>query len=71
LGCTIGPKVLDRYTFIYPGKPLQILSNSTVTGRRLDGQGGVTKQRIGGWVCMPPEHWEYIQKQLEDAEKPR
>ena len=70
LGCTIGPKIEDRWTFIYPGKPIQILSNSTVTGRRLDGQGGVVKQRIGGWIAMPQEHWEYIQKRLEELEKP-
>lgn len=68
LGCTIGPKIADRWTFIYPGAPIVILSNARVQGRRLDGTGGVVSQRIGGWVAMPREHWEYIEKRLQELE---
>jgi len=30
----------------------------------MDG-GGVVELHIGGWVAMPPDHWDIVKKQLE------
>jgi hypothetical protein len=43
---------------------MTVLDSATVLGRYLDGTGGDAKQNIGGWVAMPPEHWEAIQRAL-------
>ncbi len=65
-GCaevTIGPRVETHYVIVKPGQPIRILENKTVRGERLDGA-GVADIDIGGWVAMPPEHWEVINKML-------
>lgn len=69
VGCdlTLGPKVATKYTIVHPGKPLQILEPAKVKARLLDGTGDPVTQDIGGWVCLPPEHWEAIKRALEAA----
>lgn len=73
-GCTIGPTVEVRHVLIHPGQPLRVLENITVRGERLDG-GGVAEHDVGGWVMMPPSHWQTVKGVLEKsgmmpAEKP-
>lgn len=58
-GPTIGPRVETKTVIVYPGQPLQILSNVKVTGRRLADDDQVV-QDIGGWVAMPREHFEAL-----------
>lgn len=67
-GCTLGPIVKNNYVLVYPGKPLTVLDSTTVKGRYLDGTGNATEQNIGGWVAMPPEHWEAVQRALAKQE---
>ena len=64
-GLTFGPQVETRYVLVMPGRPLRILQNTTVQGKLLDDSGQVVNQAIGGWVCMPPEHWDVCRKLLE------
>ena len=68
-GCTIGPTVEVRHVLIHPGQPLRILENVTVDGERLDG-GGAAEHDVGGWVAMPPSHWEVIKAHLEKTAVP-
>ena len=66
-GCdiTLGPKVKTVYAIVYPGKPIEILQNAKVIGRVLNAYTlDPVTQDIGGWIAMPPEHWELIQKKL-------
>lgn len=65
-GCTIGPTVEVRHVLIHPGQPLRILENVSATGERLDG-GGVATHDLGGWVAMPPSHWQVIKGILDKS----
>lgn len=46
------------------GKPIVILQNVTVTGKRLDTttDSAPVQQNIGGWVAMPLEHFEALKR---------
>lgn len=68
-GCTIGPTVEVRHVLIHPGQPLRVLENVTVSGERLDG-GGAAEHDIGGWVAMPPSHWDAIKAMIEKGKAP-
>jgi hypothetical protein len=61
---TLGPKTKQVYTIVYPGRPLQVLENQTVTGRLLEdaGDGAPVRQDVGGWVAMPVEHFEALKR---------
>lgn len=70
LGCggvRIGPQVETRYVIQKAGKPFRILGNVKVNGRLMDDDGATVIQDVGGWVTMPPEHWEAVQRALEKA----
>lgn len=64
-GLTLGPQVRTEYTIVHVGKPLQVLESSKVKGRVLDGTGDAVDQDIGGWVVMPPDHWDAVKRTLE------
>jgi hypothetical protein len=61
----IGPRVRDVYTLVHSGRPLQVLENTTVKGRVLEGSGDAVDQDVGGWIMMPPDHWETVKKSLK------
>lgn len=66
-GCdlTLGPKVETRYVVVKAGLPAEVLENKTVRCRLLKDDGGsAIAQDIGGWIAMPPEHWETLKKEL-------
>jgi hypothetical protein len=65
-GCdlTLGPKVKTVYTVVFPGKPLEILEPVKVRGKVLGETGDPVVQNVGGWVVMPPEHWDAVQRAL-------
>ena len=44
---------------------MQVLENTKVEGRVLDGSGDTVQQDIGGWVVMPSDHWEAVKRNLE------
>jgi hypothetical protein len=67
VGCdlTLGPKVATRYVLVNPGIPVEILENKSVQCRILkDEDGAAVKQDIGGWIAMPPEHWNIIKDEV-------
>lgn len=64
-GVTLGPTIQREFILVKPGQPIRILSNATVRGQRTGDEAIVEKQAIGGWVAMPPEHWEVVKAQLE------
>lgn len=49
-----------------PGMPCRILESRVLRVKLLNGKEDSIVQDIGGWVAMPPEHWEYIVSKLED-----
>jgi len=73
-GCTIGPQVRETYVLLKPGVPVRILENRSLRTRTLAAEkvedvanvrgGGVVSQDVGGWVAMPPEHWDMIERRL-------
>lgn len=67
-GCdlTLGPKAKTDIVILKAGKPLRILENVTVKAKPLKTLGiEPVEQDIGGWVAMPPEHWEAIKRAIE------
>lgn len=67
-GLTLGPTVRTEYVVLHAGKPMQVLSQTTVTGRVLDGSGDAVTQDIGGWVVMPTDHWDAVQRALKKGQ---
>jgi hypothetical protein len=70
-GCdlTLGPKVKTTYVLIQPGKPVEILESVKVKVRLLDGGVDPVVQDVGGWICLPPEHWAAVQRAIEGKGK--
>jgi len=66
---SVGPQTRTEYIILHPGKPMQSLENKTLKGRALDGTGSAVKQDVGGWVFMPPDHWQAVQRALDAAGK--
>jgi hypothetical protein len=71
-GCWVqfGPVVKNELLVIKAGVPVEILQNKTLRGRVIsegskDGTIKEVEQDIGGWVAMPPEHWELIQDEIK------
>lgn len=67
-GLTLGPTVKREFIIVRVGRPIQILSNVEVRGRRLDDD-SVARVEIGGWIAMPQEHWDVIAVGLEDNDR--
>jgi len=66
-GCTIGPKVETRYIILKPGAPGEILKNVRVPIQTLKSGEVIDSVDIGGWIVMPPEHFEALRKAVEEA----
>jgi len=58
-GCTIGPRVETRWVILTPGLPARVMEHVRVQTTTLNGEEHA-EQDIGGWVVMPPEHWELM-----------
>lgn len=67
-GCSIGPTTEVRYLLVHPGQPIKVLESATLQGEQLDG-GGLGKFDVGGWVAMPPDHWEAVRRILTQYTK--
>ena len=48
-----------RYRSNRLGRPFQAMENVTVKGRRI-GSDTIVKQDIGGWYCMPEDHFKRL-----------
>jgi hypothetical protein len=68
-GLTLGPTVKTEYVIVKPGLPCQVLENQKLRVKPLNGSADSVEQDIGGWVCMPPSHWEVIKPILEESRK--
>lgn len=74
-GCALGPQVRTDYVLIKPGVPVRILQNAKLKSKTLASEkvddnsvgGGVVQQDVGGWVAMPAEHWDMIERKLKQA----
>ena len=66
-GCalTLGPQTKTVYTLVHPGRPIQILDKAVIRGRVLDGTGDAVRQDVGGWVCMPMDHFDALKRAAE------
>jgi hypothetical protein len=61
----IGPDVKETITVLHPGRPIKILRNYTVDARPLaDEQAKPAEVDVGGWVAMPPDHWDAVQDRI-------
>lgn len=63
-GITLGPKAETQVVIVRPGDPVQLLSNRTMKGRSLKTE-KVVDVDVGGWIAMPREHFEALQRALE------
>jgi hypothetical protein len=52
---------------VNPGKPGLVAQK--VKARIKIGDNDSVEQEIGGWVVMPPEHWERIKEKLKEENK--
>ena len=68
-GMTLGPTTEVRYLIVHPGQPIRVLDQTTVRGERMDG-GGPADFDVGGWVMMPPDHWNTVEKLLKKSALP-
>jgi hypothetical protein len=71
LGCgaTWGPRVETRYVLVKPGQPCQVMENKRLMVRVLTDWTEPQEpyeQDLGGWICMPEEHWKEVKKILEE-----
>ncbi len=69
LGCdlTLGPKQKTNWVILHPGKPGQILRNTKALLNVFKGHKEPVTQDIGGWIVMPPDHWEAVERALKEA----
>ena len=65
-GCTIGPRVKTEFVIVRPGRPLEVIQNVTVKGRRIE-DSSVGRQDIGGWIAMPADHFEALMRAARDG----
>ena len=73
VGCnlTLGPIVENKIIIVEPGVPIEILENKELDCRVLtdkDGETNVVKQDVGGWVAMPPAHWDTFKKRFKELQ---
>lgn len=76
-GCGLRPSETVTYVTVSPGTPLQLLdSPSESRGSDLIARGKdtksnkvVEKQRINGWMAMPPDHWSVVKAKLNGVAK--
>jgi ABC-type uncharacterized transport system permease subunit len=67
-GCdlTLGPKTETRYVIVKAGVPVELLENRELRARVLtDETGAEIRQDAGGWIAMPPEHWESVSREIK------
>jgi len=70
-GCnlTLGPRVEKRLVVLAPGVPVEILENRALECRVLTqveaGEVDFFQQDVGGWVAMPPAHWQAVKAEIE------
>ena len=68
-GClSVGPQVRTDYVLVYPGNPIVILENETVLGRPVTAPDTAKpdKFKIGGFVAMPREHFDYLKQKASE-----
>jgi hypothetical protein len=65
----IGPQEKETITILHPGRPIKILRNCTVDARPLkDEQAKPAKVDVGGWIAMPPDHWDAVTLSIQQRD---
>ena len=64
----IGPVEKDTVVVLYPGKVCQVVENVTVKVKA-QGANGFTDQDIGGWIVMPPQHFNALMLRLKQFQE--
>ncbi len=62
---TLGPKTKTEVVVTHAGKPMKALANQKIRGQVLDTPHDPIEQDCGGWIFMPPDHWDFVQKELD------
>jgi len=67
LGCsgTLGPRVETKYVILKAGRPGRVLENQRVKVQALNDD-TIKEVDIGGWIVMPPEHFEALKRAVEE-----
>jgi hypothetical protein len=69
-GLTIGPVVERKVLVVKAGQPVRVLENVTVKAERLADGERLGEVDIGGWIAMPPEHFDELIRLLTVPEWP-
>ncbi len=73
-GCGLRPQETTILIVAEPGQPFQLLDEgkgNDVIARGRDLKSGkiVLKQKVNGWVAMPPSHWKVVKEKLNGVAK--
>lgn len=76
-GCGLRPSETVTYITVSPGTPLQLLDvpagakgqDLMARGKDLKSDKVVEKQKINGWMAMPPDHWKVVKAKLNGVAK--
>lgn len=64
-GFTLGPTIEKRTIIVHAGTGIEILDQVTVKAHLLTDDGHDTfEQDIGGWVCLHPDHWDAVKREI-------
>ena len=63
---TLGPRAETRIVIVRPGRAMQVTQDVEVSGI-FAGADQEVKQRIGGWIVMPREHYEALMRAVQAA----
>jgi hypothetical protein len=58
-----------KYVIVHPGSPMQATENQRLRGRTLAGD-AIAEQDVGGWIMMPPDHWDALRRRLQEQAEP-
>ena len=65
---SLGPKVKESVVIQRVGQPSRVVQNITV---KTSVNGTITKQDIGGWYAIPPDHFDALMRAIPDKDKPK
>jgi len=70
ISARVGPEETERVVYVKPGQPGRVVGNVSVEIELTAAKAKkFRKQDIGGWVVMPPEHYDALMARLEELEK--
>jgi hypothetical protein len=69
-GLTLGPQTKVEIVIPHAGKPCRVVQKKAVLDVQEIKSGLIAPQDVAGWICMPEEHWDAVQRAMDakDAE---